>query len=423
MLENYFVHRNAINRIRASWIGGAVEKYVVWSAEQGYARKCILRDVPILMHFGTFAWNQGARKWEELPCHINGFRNWWLSGPIPRQTDASTRKKPGDTVRYTVEKMLCLVVPGFIKSGHGQKLENPFGNQTPGFFRYLREERGLKESTLYDYGYSLRRFADFLKKISLVDLAHLSAPILSTCIVEFARQPLALSTRKGFCGVLRVFLSYLRREGIISKDLVGAVELPRAYHLSHIPRSITWDEVRRVLQTVDRQTSNGTRDYAILLLLVTYGLRAHEVTGLTLDDIDWKNERLWFRKRKAGHSTAYPLSPIIGQAILNYLKKGRPKTKDRHVFFRALAPYKPIKSKAVGHRARRYLRKAGVLVPRPGAHTFRHTCVQRLVDLNFNLKTIGDYVGHRSPSSTKIYTKIDIEGLREVACGDGEEIL
>jgi site-specific recombinase XerD len=108
---------------------------------------------------------------------------------------------------------------------------------------------------------------------------------------------------------------------------------------------------------------------------------------------------------------------------VDYLQNGRPQTTDRHVFFRAVAPQQPITEAAVSSRAAHYLRKIGIAVPRAGSHTLRHTCVQRLVDAEFDLKVIGDYVGHRSTASTEIYTKIDIETLRDVACGDGEEVL
>jgi integrase len=174
---------------------------------------------------------------------------------------------------------------------------------------------------------------------------------------------------------------------------------------------------------VDRRTQTGKRDYAILLLLVTYGLRAHEVAALTLDDLDWSNSRMRVPERKAGHSTAYPLSTIVGEAILDYLENGRPQTPDRHVFFRSAAPCAPIGHAAISTRAGHYLRKAGIQVPRPGSHTLRHTCVQRLVDADFSFKTIGDYIGHRSPASTQIYTKVAVEALRQIALGDGEEVL
>jgi hypothetical protein len=178
-----------------------------------------------------------------------------------------------------------------------------------------------------------------------------------------------------------------------------------------------------MLEGVDRRTVVGRRDYAILLLLVTYGLRAREVAALTLDNLDWRHERLRVPERKAGHSTAYPLSPIVGAAILAYLQDGRPSTTDRHVFFRVVAPLTPITFNVVGCLAARHLRQAGVSAPRLGSHTLRHTCVQRLVDAGVSLKVIGDYVGHRQPSSTQIYSKVSIEALRAVACGPGEEVL
>jgi integrase len=178
-----------------------------------------------------------------------------------------------------------------------------------------------------------------------------------------------------------------------------------------------------VLEGIDRRTPTGRRDYAILLLLVTYGLRAREVAALTLDDIDWRNDRLRIPERKAGHSTAYPLSPLVGEAIIAYLKNGRPESSDRRLFFRSQAPILPIGDAAIASRAGHYLRKAGVRIPRPGSHTLRHTCVQRLVDADFSLKSIGDYVGHRHPSSTQIYGKVAIETLRTVALGDGEDAL
>lgn len=96
---------------------------------------------------------------------------------------------------------------------------------------------------------------------------------------------------------------------------------------------------------------------------------------------------------------------------------------DRHVFLRAVAPLQPIGTAAVSGRARYYLLKAGVNVPRTGSHTLRHSTVQRLVDANFDLKTTGDFVGHRSPRSTEIYAKVAVEALHEVALGDGEAVL
>jgi integrase len=222
---------------------------------------------------------------------------------------------------------------------------------------------------------------------------------------------------------LRVFLRYLHRERLIKKDLSNCIEKSRNYRLSTLPRSVAWDEVRRMLEAVDRRTAAGKRDYAILVLLVSYGLRGREVAAMTLDNIDWKRNRLCVPERKAGHSTGYPLSPTVGAALLEYLQHARPQSTERHVFLRVVAPRGPLTTAAVSGRASYYLHRAGVTVPRAGSHTLRHTCVQRLVDADFSFKVIGDYVGHRTPDSTDIYTKVAIDSLREVALGDGEKVL
>ena len=231
------------------------------------------------------------------------------------------------------------------------------------------------------------------------------------------------NTVSGFCSSIRVFLRYLHREGLVTRDLAAVIEAPQHYRLSEVPRSITWDDVRRMLETVDQRTAVGKRDYAILLLLVTYGLRAREIAALTLDDIDWERERLLIPERKAGHCTAYPLSASVGEALLAYLQNARPQVTDREVFFCSQAPRRALSWTAVSNRVTYYLRKAGIRVRRPGSHTLRHTCVQRLIDAEFPLKNIGDYVGHRSPRSTEVYSKVDLAALREVALGEGEALL
>jgi site-specific recombinase XerD len=285
----------------------------------------------------------------------------------------------------------------------------------------LRDERGLRETSIRHYRHFLRRFESYLGRIGCHELCALSPPILSAFVIESA-GPFGRTAMIGLCSTLRVFLRYLRRQGVVGRDLSRGIEPPQVHRLADLPRSISWDEVRRMLEAVDRRTPVGRRDYAILLLLITYGLRTREVANLALDDLDWKRERLHVRERKANHVAVYPLSPVVGEAVLAYLQHGRPKTADRHLFFRHLAPHQRLTFEAVSSRASHYLHKAGVLVRRAGSHTLRHTCVQRLVDAGFPLKTIGDYVGHRSASSTEIYAKVAVETLRDVALGDGEAL-
>ena len=421
MLERYFIRPETVDRIRASWIGAPIERYVGWLAERGYKARNVFHRVPVLMQFGEFAKSQGASNVEDLPGHVDAFVRRWTEQHSQQSKSETARRKVGHDARNPVEQLLQLELPGYAGSRR-PRAPVPFQARVPGFIPYLRQERGLRETSVCQYEHHLRAFESYLKSIGLLDLGALSAVILSAFVADRSARLGRQSVRE-LCGVLRVFLRYLHREGVVTRDLSSAVEGPQVYRLSDIPRSISWESVTRLLESVDRRSPSGKRDYAILLLLVTYGLRAREVAALTLDDIDWRAERLRIPERKAGHSSAFPLSSSVGEALVDYLQHGRPTSPLRQVFLRIPAPPGPITHVVVSLRASHFLRKAKIEVARPGSHTLRHTCVQRLVDNGFSLKAIGDYVGHRAASSTEIYTKVDVETLRRVALGDGEEVL
>jgi integrase/recombinase XerD len=422
MLETYFIKPQTVDRVRASWIGAQIEDYVVWLSDGGYGAKTVWRRVPLLVAFGEFARRRGARAVGDLPAHVDAYVAERVAQRRGVRRGAVREREVAKEFRGPIEQMLAVVLPGYEGSGRPHR-GHPFAGAVPGFFEYLVAERGLRPDSINSYRHHLDRFETYLCRVAVEGVHELSPAILSAFIAERCGAGLAKTTVREGCGVLRVFLRYAHREGFVERDLSNTVEWPQVYRLSSLPRSITWAEVERVLDGVDQRTPCGKRDYAILLLLVTYGLRSREVAALTLDDIDWKRERLAVPERKAGHSTAFPLSASVGEALLDYLQHGRPESSDRHVFFRAAAPLRPIGADAVSGRARHYLLKAGIDVPRPGSHTLRHSAVQRLVDADFTLKAIGDFVGHRSARSTEVYAKVAVESLRQVALGDGEEVL
>jgi len=409
MLEKYFVKPQTVDRIRASWIGPEIERYVDWLSEHGYKARSVLHRVPILLAFGEFARARGVAAVGDLPPHIEAFVAERVARLARLRRDGLVGPKLAENTRAPVEQMLTVTLPEFEGSGRTHH-ELPFAVEVPGFFEYLVGERGLRPASVEQYRFHLDRLGAYLGRVS-AGVRDLTPLLLSAFVTERAGAGLAKSTVRDGCGVVRVFLRYAHRQGILARDLSGTVDWPQVYRLATIPRSITWAEVERVLAGVDRRTACGKRDYAILLLLVIYGLRGREVAALTLDDIDWRRERLAVPERKAGHSTAFPLSPPVGEAIVDYLRNGRPATADRHVFFRAVAPIRPLGAAAVSGCARSYLLKAGVEAPRLGSHTLRHTCVQRLVDADFSLKAIGDFVGHRTARSTEVYAKVAIEPL------------
>ncbi len=420
MLEKYFARPETVDRLHSSWIAEPIEKYVVWLHDRCYQSRSVCRRVPIVARFGDFAAAREAKSLQDLPDHVDDFVADWIQRRAHSRSE-SAQERLGREIRNPIQQMLRLVLPDFEGLGRPQ-IQKPFADRVPGFFEYLDQERGLREASIRHYIHHLRPLEKYLADIGLDHLAALSPAVLSG-FLTWRCPSLAKTSRRDVCGVLRVFLRYLFREEVVTQDLSTSIEGPQHYRLSKIPRSISWEDVKRVLAEIDRRSAVGKRDYAILLLLITYGLRAREVAALKLDHIDWKEERLRVPERKAGHSTGYPLSPIVGQALLEYLRHARPTTEDRHVFQRVLAPLRPLTHAAVSSRAAHYLKKASIDVPRPGSHTFRHTCVQRLVEADFSFKEIGDYVGHRSPASTEIYSKVDLETLRQVGTGLAEELL
>lgn len=419
MLERFFTPQT-IDRIAERWLGESIELYVQKMSEEGYSDRHMSRRVPLLVQFADFTDDRQIQTLEQAEPVIEAFLEHWMTSHCVGRSMA-VRRTCRAQARCAIRHFFSLIVwkSDYRKARAG--LPDPFATETPGFFAYLREERGLQAGSIEHYQHYLRRFAEYLDHIGCTDLRTLSLPITTGFIVTMAQQ-FGYRTMIGLASSIRVFLRYLKREGRLDRDLSKLVEIPQQYRLADIPRSISWAAVQKVLDQPDRRSAVGRRDFAILLLLVTYGLRAREIAALTLDDIDWKRDRLHVRERKADHSTVYPLAPAIGEAILDYLKNGRPEVSSRVVFWRQYAPRSPLTHSAVSIIASKHLAKSAVSVSRPGSHTLRHSCVQRLVDSGFPLKTIGDYVGHRAASSTMIYAKVQVDALREVALGDGEDL-
>jgi len=421
MLERYFVRPKTADRIRSLWLGPAIEKYVAWLAERRAAKATVLRCVQTLVRFTQFAGSRGATTWTDLPSQVGPFVDYWMQEHGSGCCNEKSRSTIRLQARTPVEQLLRLLIPGFVGSTR-RRLVPPFDDAAPGFLHYLEHERGFRPATRERYVHHLGVFETYLRRVDVHDLKKLSPELLTKFLTESAVRikPGGVQQRSG---VLRTFVRYLHRQDLIPTDLSRGIPRGRQYRHAAVPRSITWAEVRRVLEAVDRRTPVGKRDYALLLLLVTYGLRAREVAALQLDDIDWQREQIHVIARKGGHSTVYPLSTTVGEALVEYLQQARPAVSDRHVFLATMAPFAPLRPHVISGRAAHHLQAAGVDVPRPGSHTFRHTCVQRLVDADFPFKVIGDYVGHRTQEATQVYGKVAIHHLRQLALGDGEEAL
>lgn len=199
-------------------------------------------------------------------------------------------------------------------------------------------------------------------------------------------------------------------------DLAQAVPTVANWSMTSIPRGISSDLVRKLLVSIDRRTAIGRRDYAILLLLARLGLRAGEVARIELEDIDW-NSGLISVHRKGGKRSVLPLPAEVGTAIVAYLRHGRPQNNNcRRVFLRSRAPVRGfVGPVAITSIVKNNLARAGITAPTKGAHQFRHGLATDMLRHGASLSEIGELLGHRSPETTRIYTKVDLKALRPLA--------
>jgi integrase len=180
--------------------------------------------------------------------------------------------------------------------------------------------------------------------------------------------------------------------------------------------------VRAFLGAIDRSTPKGRRDYAMFLLVATYGLRTCEVAALRLDHFEWRAARIRVPRPKAGTPIVLPLTEDVGAAVLDYLRHARPDLPHRALFLRVRAPAGPIKPTAVTNAFQTWSRRSAVPIPYQGPHCLRHSLAVHLLRQRTSLKAIGDLLGHRSAESTCVYLRLHVDDLRDAALDLPKEV-
>ena len=291
----------------------------------------------------------------------------------------------------------------------------PVGRVVHRFEEHLLHVRGLAAHTISMYAAWVRRFLTEHLGVETSDLNALRAADVITFAQHQAlrHQPGEL---KRMTTALRSFLRYAQLQGEVESGIVAAVPAVASWSVTPaLPRAISAEHARGALDACDRYTAIGRRDYAVLLLLARLGLRAGEVVALLLDDVDWDAGRMRVRG-KGGREAWIPLPTDVGEAIAAYLQHGRPNTPDRHLFLRASAPIRGLKSgMAVASIVAHALRRAGIDTPRKGAHQFRHALATQMLRRGASLVEIGELLRHRSPQTTTIYARVDLAALRALA--------
>lgn len=288
---------------------------------------------------------------------------------------------------------------------------------------FLLRERGLMRASVEQYLPVAQRFLSHRFGNRKVELKKLRAKE----VTDFVSQDTAGRGRRSaqlMTSVLRSFFGFLLQEGRIDVNLAAAVPTVAGWRLSELPRFLEAAQVEKVLRCCDRRTKVGKRDYAILLLLARLGLRAGEVAYLNLDDIDWDAGKLCIRGKGARVDTM-PLLHDVGQAIAEYLKKGRPRCSSRRVFIQSKAPFVGFASppNTVCGIVRRALGRAQLNPRQQGAHLLRHSLATRMLGQGASLAQISQVLRHQQTETTEIYAKVNLEALRALAqpWPEGEE--
>jgi integrase/recombinase XerD len=276
------------------------------------------------------------------------------------------------------------------------------------FRRYLLAERGLAACTADAYvDYAGR----FLRLDVDGELTGLTAGVVTAAVQREAARVSAGSTQYFVAG-LRAFLRFCFLEGLVGADLSAAALAVTGRRRCSLPKGISGSDAAALLRSCDRRRANGRRDYAVLLVLLRLGLRAVEVARLTLDDIDWRAAEVVVYG-KGSRVDRLPIPGEVGEAIVGYLQRGRPRTSRRVLFLRVLAPIGPLSRGGVSFIVRHACRRAGIA--EVGAHQLRHTLACEMVAAGVALPEIGEVLRHRGINSTAIYARVDVELLRSVA--------
>jgi integrase/recombinase XerD len=289
---------------------------------------------------------------------------------------------------------------------------------------WLRDERGLAAASIVALMAEARYFLAWqLDRGGAANLRKLGVREID--VYMDARTPgLRRKSLKDYAERLRSLLRYMHRTGYVASDLAAHVIAPLLYAYEGVPSILDPDQIAAVLETTKRDTSPmGLRDYAMLQLLATYGMRSGEVRNLAIEDIDWRTESLRVRHSKTGACSFLPLLPSVGEALLDYLRDGRPRADRREVFLRSRAPYRPLRN--LHSEVHRRLLAAGVKPPgKCGPHVFRHARAVEMLRASVPQKIIGDLLGHRSTEATIPYLKLATEDLRAIALDvPGSEVL
>ena len=290
------------------------------------------------------------------------------------------------------------------------------GTQGEWIQRYLiclRDIKRLRAATILNAEKYLYMFYVFMRDNGY-DIENTSFDIIE----QFHQaQTYSLPSRHNSSSAIRLYLRYLYDQGLARKDYSLYVVKDNYHHSDNVPTTYTEDEISKTIAAVDRSSAIGKRNYLILLLAAEYGWRSSDITKFRLNQIDWDKNVVYLTQSKTDVSIEYPLLSSIGNAIIDYLKNGRPETSAQEVILsiRTSRKTKPLSGPAISYIVAQYLEKADIKdwhLKRHGTHAFRHSLASNMLKQGVTLPVISSVLGHSSSETTKIYLKVDMDKLK-----------
>ena len=278
------------------------------------------------------------------------------------------------------------------------------------FGEYQRTQRGLAERTVYNSGFIVRQFLAWRATAGAGPLSELRCEELGDFIVHEARRlkPRAMPVT---ASTVRTFVRFLFLSGVVCRDLSGSVPSAKTSRFGALPAAAGAEGVRALLGSCDRSSPMGRRDYAILLLMVRLGLRANEIARMRLEDLDWRAGELRVRS-KGARRDLLPLPHDVGEAVVDYLRWGRPPSAAREVFLQLRGAPVGVSRNAVVFVSRRASERAGIAVV--GGHRLRHSAATELLRKGASLREVGQILRHDHSTTSAIYAKVDLTVLSSV---------
>jgi len=417
-LERVFEHPYTLKKLRSAPLGKLLEDFCCWMLDCGFSRGVIryhLSNVSYLNEF-LLETDRTPRKIVNSKDIARFFRAY-----PARCRNRTSRESHLRRVRYSVNRFVGYLREASLFASLPQQAS--YQPLLDSYLKWMRDHQNAAEGTLEVRARSIERFLRWLgPKASVPGLKRLGSEQVEAFFLAYA-QRMGRAARRSMQSALRTFFRFCQHRGYIQRPLDRAVPTLRTYKLNTVPRGLTDSQAQIVLRGIDRKSDVGRRDYSIIHLLYTYGVRGGQIRSLRLEDIDWVNNRILFKASKQGKDVRMPLAPDVGKSLLDYLKNARPRSSSPQVFLTCRAPYHPLPhSNALSTIVDRHIRAAGIEVQSKGSHVFRHCFATRMLQKSHSLKAIADVLGHRFLGTTFIYTKVDFNNLEQVALEWPQEV-